>query len=174
MAALLKQAAPDIRRVAAIFNPQTAPMILMPSVEAAIPSFQLQLIPAPAHDATELQEAIASLAEQPHGSLLIFPDAFPIAHRQLIIRASKYRLPAMYPFPSFVTEGGLMSYGVPIDHLIVRSADYIDRILRGAHPADLPVQQPNQFQFLVSVKTAKALGLMIPQALLATADEVIE
>ncbi|WGD55256.1 ABC transporter substrate binding protein [Bradyrhizobium sp. CB1650] len=142
-------------------------------MEAAIPSFQLQLIPAPAHDATALDEAIASFAEQPHGSLLIFPDAFPIAHRQLIIsQASKNRLPVMYPFPSFVTEGDLMSYGVPIDRLIIRSVDYIDRILRGARPADLPVQQPNQFQFLVNAKTAKELGLTLPQTLLA--DEVIE
>ena len=107
---LLKQAAPDVRRVAAIFNPQTAPMILMPSVEAAVPSFQLELIPVPAHDAAELEHAIANFAEQPHGSLLIFPDAFPIVHRQLILKlASQHRLPAMYPFPFFVTDGGLMS-----------------------------------------------------------------
>lgn len=172
---LLKQAAPEIRRIAAIFNPQSAPMILMPSVEAVTPAFQLKLIPAPVHNATELEQAISRLAEEPDGGLLIFPDAFPLVHRQLIVSlAGIHRLPAMYPFPSFVTDGGLMSYGVSIEHLVVRSADYIDRILRGARPADLPVQQPNQFQFLINLKTANALGLNVPSTLVAQADQVIE
>jgi putative ABC transport system substrate-binding protein len=172
---LLKQAAPEIRRVAAVFNPRTAPMILMPSVQAAIPAFQLQLVPAPVQNAAELEQAISRFADQPGGGLLIFPDAFPLVHRQLILSlASIHRLPAMYPFPSFVTDGGLMSYGISIEHLVVRSADYIDRILRGTRPADLPVQQPNQFQFVFNLKTANTLGLNVPSTLVAQADQVIE
>ncbi|MDE5441776.1 ABC transporter substrate-binding protein [Bradyrhizobium sp. CSA207] len=172
---LLKQAAPEIRRVAAVFNPRTAPMILMPSVEAAIPAVQLQLVPAPADNATELEQTISRFAEQPHGGLLIFPDAFPLVHRQLILNlAATHRLPAMYPFPFFVTEGGLMSYGISISHLVGRSADYVDRVLRGARPADLPVQQPNEFQFLLNLKTANALGLSVPPTLVAQADQVVE
>lgn len=172
---LLRQAAPAIRRVAAVFNPRTAPMILMPSVEAFIPAVQLQLAPAPAHNAAELEQAISRFAEEPYGGLLIFPDAFPIVHRRLILDlAAAHRLPAMYPFPFFVTDGGLMSYGVSISHLVGRSADYVDRILRGARPADLPVQQPNEFQFLLNLKTASALGLSLPPTLVAQADQIIE
>lgn len=172
---LLKQAAPAIRRVAAIFNPRTAPMILMPSVQAAIPAVQLQLVPAPAHNAAELEQAISRFAEQPDGGLLIFPDAFPLVHRQLILNlAAAHRLPAMYPFPSFVTDGGLMSYGVSITQLVGRSADYVDRVLRGTRPADLPVQQPNEFQFLLNLKTANALGLNLPPTLVAQADQIVE
>ncbi|WP_025035793.1 ABC transporter substrate-binding protein [Bradyrhizobium sp. DOA9] len=172
---LLKQAAPAIRRVAAVFNPRTAPMILMPSVEAAIPAVKLQLVPAPAHDAAELEQAISRFAAEPDGGLLIFPDAFPIVHRRLILDlAAAHRLPAMYPFPFFVTDGGLMSYGVSISHLAGRSADYVDRVLRGARPADLPVQQPNEFQFLLNLKTANALGLSLPPTLVAQADQIVE
>lgn len=172
---LLKEAAPQIGRVAAIFNPQTAPGILMPSVEAAAPRFSLELVAGAAHNSWELEQTVANFAQQPNGSLLVFPDAFAVINRALIAElAARYRLPAMYPFPSFVTSGGLMSYGVSPEHLIVRAADYIDQILKGAKPSNLPVQQPNEFKFVINVKTAKALGLNLPPTLLALADEIVE
>jgi putative ABC transport system substrate-binding protein len=172
---LLKAVAPPIRRVAPVYNPQTAPLILMPFVEAVAPKFELEVVPAPAHNSQELGRAISSCAEHPHGSLLIFPDSFANVHSKLILElADRYNLPAMYPFPFFVKDGGLMSYGVSLTRLVIRAADYVDRLLRGASPANLPVQQPNEFQFLINVKAAKSLGLSVPSTLLAQADEVIE
>jgi putative ABC transport system substrate-binding protein len=172
---LLKEIAPQTDRVAPVFNPQTAPLILMPSVNAVAPKFGLELAPAAAYNEEQLENAISSFAQQPHGSLLIFPDSFAIVHRKLILElADRFRLPAIYPFPFFVKDGGLMSYGVSITRLVVRSADYVDQVLRGAQPANLPVQQPNEFQLLVNVKVANSLGLTVPSTLLARADEVIE
>jgi len=172
---LLKEIAPQTQRLAPVFNPQTAPLVLMPSVKAVAPKFGFELVPAPAQNAEELEHAISDFAKQPRWGLLIFPDSFPIVHRKLILDlAARYSSPAMYPFPFFVKDGGLMSYGVSITRLVVRAADYVDRVLKGAHPSNLPVQQPNEFQFLINVKAAQALGLTVPQTLLATADEVIE
>ena len=126
-------------------------------------------------DATEIERAITAFGGQSNGGLIVQPDGITSAHRQLIIDlAAKYGLPAVYPFRFFATDGGLMAYGVNVVDQFRRAASYIDRILRGAKPADLPVQAPTKFELVINLKTAKALGLKIPESLLARGDEVIE
>src|SRR5581483_6220042 len=126
-------------------------------------------------DAGELQSALADLAGAPDSGLVVMAEIFATVHQQRIIKlAAEHRLPAVYPFDFFARNGGLMSYGVDIDNLFSRAAFYVDRILKGEKPAELPVQAPTKFQLIINLKTVKALGLTVPQSLLATADEVIE
>jgi putative ABC transport system substrate-binding protein len=126
-------------------------------------------------DAIDIERAITAFGGQSNGGLIVQPDGITSAHRQLIIDlAAKHGLPAVYPFRFFATDGGLMAYGVNVVDQFRRAASYIDRILRGAKPADLPVQAPTKFELVINLKTAKALGLKIPESLLVRADEVIE
>jgi putative tryptophan/tyrosine transport system substrate-binding protein len=173
---LLKSAAPKTSRVAVIFDPQNPAMIYyLDAIKAAAPSFGVQLISAGVRNSDEIERVMETFANQPDGALIALPNAVTILHRDLIISlAAKHRLPAMYVYRLFTSDGGLISYGVDLADLYRRAATYVDRILKGAKPANLPVQLPTKFELVINLKTAKALGLSIPQALLATADEVIE
>jgi putative ABC transport system substrate-binding protein len=125
--------------------------------------------------AAEIERAISSVQGGTNGGMLVLPDASMSVHRELLIAlARKYRLPAIYPFRFFAADGGLIAYGVDASELFRRSASYVDRILKGANPADLPVEQPTKFELAINLKTAAALGLEVPPTLLARADEVIE
>jgi len=173
----LKQVAPAVRSVALLFNPHTAPYAnsFIRVAEAAAPSFGVQPIAAGVHDDGELERTVADFAAKPAGGLIILPDSFTTGHRDLIIAlAARYRLPAVYPLRVFAASGGLISDGGdPID-IFRRAASYVDRILKGANPGDLPVQTPTKFELVINLKTANALGLSVPPMLLARADEVIE
>jgi putative tryptophan/tyrosine transport system substrate-binding protein len=145
------------------------------SIGAAATAFRLQLIPAPVQGAAEIEAAIAALGRAPGGGLLCLPDTFLNVHRELIIAlAARNMLPAVYAFRFFAVDGGLMSYGVEVADLYRRAATYIDRILKGGKPAEMPVQSPDKYELVINLKTAKALGLTVPQSLLYRADEVIE
>jgi ABC transporter substrate binding protein len=144
--------------------------------QAAAPALAIEPIPSQiGNDIADVERAIESFARVPNGGLLVVPDATIIAHRDPFISlAARYRLPAVYPWRYFVTAGALMSYGIDNIDVLQKAASYVDRILRGAKPVDLPVQAPTKYETAVNLKTAKALGLTIPPTLLATADEVIE
>lgn len=174
---LLKAAAPGLKHAATLFNPDTAPNanLFFRSAKASASKLAVDLVESPVHDPAGLEDAIARVASEPGGSLVILPDVFTGQHRQMIMeRAAYYRLPAIYPFPNYAVEGGLISYGAHIGDLYRRSATYVDRILRGDKPSDLPVQQPTKYELTINLKTATALGLEIAPSLLALADEVIE
>ena len=139
------------------------------------PKVGIDVMAAGVHDAGEVERAITAVAAQPNGGLVVYPHAVTEVHLRLIIElAGKYQLPAVYPFRYHAEAGGLLSYGVDFLDLVPRAADYVDRILRGANPGELPVQAPTKFELVINLKTAKALGLDIPPSLLAGADEVIE
>jgi putative ABC transport system substrate-binding protein len=173
---LLKEIAPAVTRVAVIFNPETT---VAPSfnsaLEMAAPAFGMRVTPVPVHDDSGLEQAIASHAREPGGGLITLPDSFNIAHRDTIIAAAaRHRLPLMGLGDIFPRSGGLMSYFFdPVD-VFAQAASYIDRILKGARPADLPVQLPTKYSLVINLKTARALGLTVPQSILQRADEVIE
>ena len=172
---LLKEIAPRTTRVALIFNPDTHSGQFFQSLEAEGPSLGIEAVQTPVHNEAEIERALASFNGEANVGLVSMPDIFTSAHRDLIISlATKYRLPAVSWTHPFAAEGGLMSYGVDVLDLFRRAASYVDRILKGAKPADLPVQQPTKFDFVINLKTAKALGLTVPPSLLAAADEVIE
>jgi putative tryptophan/tyrosine transport system substrate-binding protein len=139
------------------------------------PSFGVQVIAADPHDATEIERAIGTLARESNAALIVLPGVFTAVHRDAIVAlAARHRLPAVYPYRYHVTGGGLISYGVETVDLYRRAASYVDRILKGEKPADLPVQAPTRFELVINLKTAKALGLDVPPMLVARADEVIE
>lgn len=174
---MLKEVAPHLTRVAFVANPKFKGYdYFWRFAQTAAPALAIELIPSQiSNDAADVERAIETFARMPDGGLLFAPDATTIAHRDLVIAlATRYRLPAIYPWRFFVTAGGLMSYGIDNVDVLQKAASYVDRILRGAKPADLPVQAPTKFEAAVNLKTAKALGLTIPPMLLATADEVIE
>jgi ABC-type uncharacterized transport system substrate-binding protein len=174
---MLKQVAPDLARVAVMFNPETYPFydIHLRSFETVARPLSLALTRAPVRTPAEVEHVIAKLGQQRGSALLVTPDPFTVVHRGAIIRAAaEHRVPATYSFRQHVQEGGLMSYGADTNDIFRRSASYIDRILKGARPADLPAQAPVKFELAINAKAAKALGLNVPQTLLATADEVIE
>jgi putative ABC transport system substrate-binding protein len=174
---LLSEIAPGLKRVAIMFNPDTAPVSAhMPSLETAARSLKVGLIIAPVHSDGEIEAAIKALGREPGGGLVVMLDSLIDVHRTSIIisAAARNRIPAVYWQFDFARDGGLLSYGVnPVD-LYRRAASYVDRILRGAKPGDLPVQFPVKYEMAVNLKTAKALGLTVPQSLLAIADEVVE
>jgi ABC-type uncharacterized transport system substrate-binding protein len=176
MLEVLKQIAPGVSRVALAFNPDnlsTPPFVR--AIEAAAPTLAVELIKIPVRSAAEIEPALATIARQGGNGLMGLPDPFTNAHRDLIVSlAARYRLPAIYIQRAFVAAGGLISYGIDVTDLFRRAAPYVDRILKGAKPADLPVQQPTKFELAINLKAAKALGLEVPSSLLATADEVIE
>ncbi len=174
---MLKEIAPSLRRVALIFNPQTAPYypIYLHEFGAVPATLAAELVAAPVRDEAEVEAAVAALAREPAGGLIAAPDPFINTRRGLIMAlAKRYRLPVIYGFRHYVTEGALMSYGPDTADIVRRSASYVDRILKGEKPADLPVQAPTKFELVINLKTAKALDLTVPSALLAQADEVIE
>jgi ABC-type uncharacterized transport system substrate-binding protein len=177
---LLSEIAPGLKRAAIMFNPDTAAVnasIFMPSLEAAARSLKIVPIIAPVHSDAEIETAIiGALGSEPGGGLVVIADSvFINAHRApIILAAARNNVPAVYGFSYFARDGGLLSYGVdPVDNLR-RAASYVDRILRGAKPGDLPVQFPTKFEMAVNLKTAKALGLEVPPIMLTRADEVIE
>jgi len=174
---LMKEVAPRLTQIAVIFNPDTAPYaaLLNHGIEAAAPSLGMTATFARVHDDPGIEDAIATQAREPGGGLIALPDSFTTSHRDVIIAAaSRHRLPLMGATDVFPRAGGLMSYGFDLVDQYTRAASYIDRILKGASPADLPVQQPTKYSLIVNLKTANALGLTVPERLLALADEVIE
>jgi putative ABC transport system substrate-binding protein len=173
---LLQEIAPGLRRAAIIFNPDTAPVWAhMPSLETAAQSLKVVAIIAPVHSDAEIETAITAFGREPGGGLVVVPDEFMVAHRAPIISAAaRNNVPVVYPQSEFARDGGLISYGADQVDSFRRAATYVDRILRGAKPAELPVQFPTKFEMVVNLKTAKALGLTVPQSILLRADEVIE
>jgi len=173
---LLKEVAPNVTRVAVLFNADNAGLSgSVRALEAVAPTLGIKLTAVPARDATAIERAIDDFGNEPNGGLLVFADFLMMANRELIVKlAALHHLAALYSLSQFATSGGLMSYSIDSNDLFLRAASYVDRILRGAKPGDLPVQQPTKFELVINLKTAKALGLSIPQTLLATADQVIE
>jgi putative ABC transport system substrate-binding protein len=174
---LVSEIAHGLKRVAIMFNPDTAPAsTFMPSFETAAQSLKVLLIPAPVHSDAAIEAAIIALGGEPGSGLVLVPDAFfTIAHRApIILAAARNNVPAVYPGSAYAREGGLLSYGPDVVDTYRRAASYVDRILRGEKPGDLPVQFPTKFEMVVNRKTATALGLAIPPSILLRADEVIE
>jgi putative ABC transport system substrate-binding protein len=173
---LLKQSAPGVTRVAVLRDASIASGIGMwGAIQSVAPSFGVELRPIGVRDAGEIEHALTSFAGSPNGGLITTGSALATVHRNLIITlATRYKLPAVYFGRNFVADGGLMSYGPDSADQYRQAAGYVDRILRGEKPADLPVQAPTKYELVINLKTAKALGLTVPQSLLARADEVIE
>jgi putative ABC transport system substrate-binding protein len=173
---LLSEIAPGLKRAAIMFNPDTAPVsAYMPSFETAARSLKIETIIAPVHDDLEIEMAITALGREPRGGLVVMPDVFTFPHRGPIISAAaRNNVPSVYFLSAFAREGGLLSYGPNVVDIWRRAATYVDRILRGAKPGDLPVQFPTKFEMVLNFKTAKALGLALPQSILLQADEVLE
>jgi putative ABC transport system substrate-binding protein len=173
---LLSEIAPELKRAAAMFNPDTAPVSsYMPSFETAARSLKVVPIRAPVHDDVEIEAAIIGLGREPLSGLVVMGDIFTAVHRAPIISAAaRNNIPAVYFDSTLARDGGLLSYGPDQVDAFRRAAPYVDRILRGAKPADLPVQFPTKFEMVVNLKTAKALGLTVPPSILLRADEVID
>jgi putative tryptophan/tyrosine transport system substrate-binding protein len=172
---LVKRVAPNITRVAYLFNPSTAPLFYARAVEGAAPLLSIKPFAAAVHDADEMEPVIEQFARESDSALLVLPDLFTATNRHSIIAlATRHRLPAIYPARYFVLGGGMMSYGIELLETYRQAASYVDRILKGERPSGLPVQQPTKFELVINLKTAKMLGLDIPDKLLARADEVIE
>jgi putative ABC transport system substrate-binding protein len=174
---LLSEIAPGLKRAAILFEPDDArlPSIFRPSLETAARSLKVALTTAPVRSDIEIETATMALGREPGGGLVVMPGLFTWTHRAPIISAAvRNKLPAVYYLSDFARDGGLLSYGNDVTDTFRRAASYVDRILRGAKPADLPVQLPTKFEMVVNLKTAKALGLDVPQSLLLRADEVIE
>jgi putative ABC transport system substrate-binding protein len=174
---LLQQVSPGVTRATLVFNPDTTPVSRQQSgwAQAAAEKLGIAAMVVPVRNPAEIEAAVTMAGREPGGGLILPQDSFTVVYRQLIVElAARHRLPAVYAFRYFATAGGLLSYGVDVVDQFRQAATYIDRILRGTNPADLPVQQPTKFELVVNLKTAKALGLTIPETLLATADEVIQ
>jgi putative ABC transport system substrate-binding protein len=174
---LLKEIMPPLRRVAVISDPSFSGFATLGrAIESSAARFGLELTSVIFHESTDnIESAVATFAREPGGGLIVMPTAINTNHRERIFSlATAHRLPALYPFRHLATQGGLMSYGFDSSDLFRGSASYIDRILKGEKPADLPVQAPTKFELIINLKTAKALGIMVPPSLLARADEVIE
>jgi putative ABC transport system substrate-binding protein len=174
---LLKQVSPRLKRASFLYNPATAPYAqsYLRSAQAAAAALAVEPVASPVQNDTDIEAAITALAREPGGGLVGMPDTFIQQRRDLIITlVGRYRLPAIYANRVWAPSGGLMSYAVDALDLLRRAAAYVDRILKGARPNDLPVQQPSKYELIINLKTAKALGLTVPLNLLATANEVIE
>jgi putative tryptophan/tyrosine transport system substrate-binding protein len=173
---LLKTIAPNLARVAVMQyakSPTWSGQLQV--VEAAAPSLGIQVVPAGVESAADIERSIAEIGSEANSGLVVLPDGLMLIHRKLIVSlAERYRLPTIYPFRYFADNGGLISYGIDIADVWRRAATYIDRILKGTPPGDLPVQQPTKFELVINLKTAKEFGIEIPATLLARADEVIE
>jgi putative tryptophan/tyrosine transport system substrate-binding protein len=173
---LLKQIMPRLSRAALMFNPEMSPyQYYWRAFQSAAAAFGVQPVEAAVHDVAEIERAFLGLAREPPAGLVLMPDVFNLVHRELIISLSaRYRVPTLYFYRYLAAAGGLISYGIDIGDLFQRAAPYVDRILKGEKPGELPVQAPTRFEFVINLKTAKTLGLDIPPTLLALADEVIE
>jgi putative ABC transport system substrate-binding protein len=173
---LLKQIAPSMTRAAVLRDPAVASGIgQFATVQAVAPSLGVELSPVDARDAPEIERAVTAFARSGNGGLIVTPSPVTTRHRDLIVTlAARHRLPAVYAWRYFVTAGGLISYGPDSIEQYRRAAGYVDRILKGEKPADLPVQAPTRYELIINLKAAKALGLKVPATLLARADEVIE
>jgi putative ABC transport system substrate-binding protein len=174
--AALKEIAPNVERVAVVDHPDDpASAGYLSEGEILARSLGVHLVPLGARSLVEVERALDEFAGQSNGGMIVLPTAFTAAHReQIVALAASHRLPAVYPFRYFAVVGGLLTYGFDNLELYKRAAPYVDRILKGAKPDDLPIQQPTRFELVVNLKTAKALGLNIPEAFLVRADEVIE
>jgi putative ABC transport system substrate-binding protein len=174
---LLKEADPQIGRVALVHNPQTAPFAgtFVRSAQSAASAFRLEVSAMPVQNVADIEAAMTEFAHRPGGALVVIPDSFNAEHRDVIIsQAARNRLPTLYAIAASTPAGGLMAYAVDTTDLMRRAATYVDRILKGTKPGELPVQFPAKFDFGINLKTARALGLQIPPVLLAAADEVID
>jgi putative tryptophan/tyrosine transport system substrate-binding protein len=175
---LLKEIAPDVTRIVFLFNPQTAAgggSYFLRPIDAAASTLKVKAVMALVHDNDEIEAAFAAVAGEPGAGVVLLPDIFTVAHHQLVIAlAARHRVPTIYPYRFMVEREGLISYGVDINNLFERAAAYVDRILKGAKPAELPVQAPTKFELVINRKTAKALGLDVPPTLLARAEDVLE
>ena len=173
--ALLKEAAPHVARLAHVFDPANAPETYFAPIEAAAHALAMQAVKMPVRDAIDIVRGIDNFAREPNGALLLPPDNTTVTHRETINRlAVQHRLPTIYSGIYIAREGGLMGYGTDVVDEFRRAATYVDRILRGAKPTELPVQFPTKFELVVNLKTAKAIGLTISEAFLLRADELIE
>jgi putative ABC transport system substrate-binding protein len=174
---LIKEISPELGRISFIFNPEAGPFAekFVQSIEPLAHSLGVRLTVTPTRDAGEIDRALVEASGEPKGGLIVSPDAFTNANRGLIISlAARYRLPAIYAFRFLAVDGGLLSYGHEFNEAWRRAPTYVDKILKGANPADLPIEQPTKFELVINLKTAKVLGLTIPPQLLDRADELIE
>ena len=175
---LLKQIAPSVTRVAMLFNPKSTPgggTYFYGPFEAASPLLSIQPIKAAVQDASDIDQAISTLAKEKGGGLIVIGEPFTNLHRSKILAlAAQYKLPTICPYRFYAVNGCLISYGVDFADQFRRAATYVDRILKGAKAKDLPVQTPTKFEFVINLKTAKALGLTVAPSMLIAADEVIE
>jgi len=175
---LLKELKPRLTRVAIMYNPESVSVggkSYMPAFIASAKEFNVTPIEIRVHNPSEIETAIAGLGAVSESGLIVMPDNYATVHRKMIISlAAQWRIPTIYAYRYFADEGGLLSYGVDVSDLFRRAPDYVDRILRGANPADLPVQAPKKFELVINLKTARALGLVVPRTLLAGADALIE
>ena len=174
---LLKGVAPQVARVAIVYNPQTAPYagVFLRSIEAASPIFAIQPIAMPIQDSGTIEKSIEAFAREINPGLMVLPDATTTVHEKLIVKlASQHRLPAIYPWRHYVTAGGLMCYAVDLPVLWRRAASYVDQVLKGEKPANLPIQQPTKFELVINLTAAKAVGLTIPASILSLADDLID
>jgi putative ABC transport system substrate-binding protein len=175
---MLKEIAPGVARVGVLFNPATAPgggSFFLSPFEVIARSAAVEPIAARVRNAADIENFLATLGREPGGGLIVMPDSFTTVHRKWIIElAARHRVPAIYPYRYQAADGGLLSYGVDTVDLLRRTAPYVDRILRGEKPGELPVQAPTKFDLTINAKTAKALGLTVPPTLIARADEMIE
>ncbi len=174
---LLKEIAPQTARVALLFNPATSPQLkfYMPSIKATASSVAVEVSDAPVHAKEEIEGVIAAQARTSGGGLIVMPDPFTNTNAELIIAsAARYRVPTIFNEPLYAGSGGLISYGTDFAELFRQAAEYTDRVLKGTKPGELPIQQPTKYELVINLKTAKALGLTIPESVLSLADEVIE
>jgi putative ABC transport system substrate-binding protein len=172
---MLREIAQQVEHVGLVMHPEPPNIGYLNSAEAAASSLKIKLAGLSVHSSSEIEHALETFADEPNGGLIIAPNVVTFANSDLIVAmAARYRLPAIYPFAFFAKSGGLISYGFDAADQFRQGAGYVDKILRGAKPTDLPVQHPTKFEIVVNLKTAKALGITIPQSILYRADEVIE
>jgi putative tryptophan/tyrosine transport system substrate-binding protein len=172
---LLKEIAPNVKRVMVFRQSSFSGSGMFGAIQGVASSFGVEVRPSDSRDAGEIKRAVTSIAREPNGGLIVAGSASARDNRDVIIAlAARHRLPAVYPFRVYVADGGLISYGVDQVDPLRRAASYVDRILKGEKPADLPVQVPTKFELIINLSTARVLGLTIPETLLATADEVIQ
>jgi putative ABC transport system substrate-binding protein len=174
---LLKQIVPGVRRVTAMFNPETAPYygLYLKSIDAGTSLLGIESIPTQVHSEADIENVIRKVGGEPDSGLFVLPDSHNKVHRKRIIElTAQHRLPAVYFLRYFATDGGLISYGPDEMDLFRRAAGYVDQILNGSRPSDLPVQQPAKFELVINLTTAKALGLTIPPGILSIADDLVE
>ena len=167
---LLKELAPRVTRIAIIYNPETAPYVPMffPAMQAAAPRMAVVLSISPVHTPADIERVVAGIGRESRGGLIVVPDSFIFGQRQQITAlAAQHGLPAIYPLGIFIPDGGLIAYGIDRLDMFHRAADYVDRILRGTSPTELPVQQPTKFELAINLKTAKSLGLSVPPSMLS-------